>query len=341
MDQALQPLSTGAGVMLIAAVTAFFVGMVLAPAVIGLMRRLKAGQTILSYVDQHRDKQGIPTCGGWIFLIASTVATLAFGGWKSRMCLVALAVFFAYGVIGFLDDFIKIRFHRNLGLRAYQKILSQLAVAVIAALFAAKHLYVGTTITLPLVGTQWEMGYLFYPFAVIVFLAMSNGVNLTDGLDGLAATTGSVYMIGYGGIFLLAFLEAAESGDVLLQAELRGMLLFLGAIVGGLGAFLWHNAPKATVFMGDTGSLALGGAAAAVAIFSRNPLISILIGIMFVVSCISVIVQVIVFKLRKKRVFLMAPFHHHLELKGFAESKIVAFYGLATAVATAVAWLIV
>jgi phospho-N-acetylmuramoyl-pentapeptide-transferase len=325
---------------LAALVASFFIGMVLAPAFIRLSEKSHSGQSILSYVTQHKQKQGVPTMGGVVFILSAVATTLAFGGYRGTMTLVIMSILFAYGVIGFLDDFIKIKLKRNLGLRAYQKIISQLAIAVIAAFYCMKSGYIGAVVSVPAAAVKWNLGVWYVPFAAFVFIAMSNSVNLTDGLDGLAGTTNAIYFSFFFVIIALLAEQAAEDGNILYETELKYLAVFAASLIGGLMAFLWHNAYKAKMIMGDTGALALGGAAAAIALFVKNPLIGALIGVMFVTSAVSVIVQVASFKLRGKRVFLMSPFHHHLELKGYGETKIVAFYGIITAIAGIVSMII-
>jgi len=326
---------------LISVVAAFFLGMLAAPMFIKLALRTRSSQTILSYVEHHNTKKDTPTMGGSVFLLAAIAVSLLLGGVRSTLCTVMILIFFAYGCIGFLDDFIKVKLNRNMGLRAYQKIISQLAVAVIAAFFCAKSPYIGTAIKLPVIGGAWEMGNWYIPFAAFVFIAMSNAVNLTDGLDGLAGSTTIGYMITFAVIIGLSLYDAIDNGNTLLAGELQKLFVFIGALIGSLLAFLWFNSYKAKFFMGDTGSLALGGVAGAIALFVRNPLIGAVVGIMYVVSCVSVVIQVAVYKLKGKRVFLMSPFHHHLELKGYNETKIVAFYGIVTAIAGVVSLIII
>lgn len=318
---------------LAALLTAFILGMIIAPLFIRLSQKSHASQTILSYVEQHSSKKNTPTMGGTVFILASVIVTLAFGGYKSSMATVAMLIFFGYGVIGFLDDFIKIKLKRNLGLRAYQKIVSQLAIALIAAFYCKRSPFIGTAIELPFTDGMWELGVWYVPLAAFVFISLTNSVNLTDGLDGLAGTTNVIYLAVFTVIIASLFTEAIANGMTLYSNELFYLSVFSCSLIGALMAFLWFNSYKARFFMGDTGSLALGGAAAAIALFVKNPLISVLIGVMFVISSITVILQVASFKTRGKRVFLMAPFHHHLELKGFNESKVVAFYGIITAAA--------
>lgn len=319
----------------------FAVGVIIAPPVIYLIKKLKARQTILTYVSQHKDKEGIPTMGGIIFLVPAIIFYFAFAKGQNRLSFVALAVTLAYGLIGGLDDAIKVIFKRNLGLKAYQKIISQLVIAVLATVFAYKNGYVGSQIYIPVIKQYVETGWFYIPFTVIAYIATTNCVNLTDGLDGLAGSTVVLYLSVVFVIIAGIYLESVDSGKTLYEQETYNLLVFITALAGGITAFLVFNSHKAKIFMGDTGSLALGGAVASVAVFIKNPLIIATIGIMFVMSGISVIIQVISFKLRKKRVFLMAPLHHHFEMKGLNESKIVSLYSVITVVAGAVTLLII
>lgn len=327
--------------LLIGFLSTFFIAMVLAPIVIKIAKSLKAQQSILEYVGQHDLKAGTPTFGGLIFLGAVSVVIGIFGGYRYALCRTSTVVFLAYGAIGFLDDFLKVRWKNNKGLKAYQKVVFQLGVALITAIFAYRSPYIGSKIALNFGFGEWDLGYFYIPFAVITFIAMSNGVNLTDGLDGLAGTTTIIYSITFTFLIIFEYLEAVKYGKTQYASELKYLTLLTLSVIGGVLAFLWFNNHKASIFMGDTGSLALGGYCASIALFIKNPLVSIIVGIMMVISCISVIVQVISFKVRGKRVFLMAPFHHHLELKGINESKIVGYYGIITLIAGAIALIIV
>ena len=319
----------------------FAVGVIIAPPVIYLIKKLKARQTILTYVSQHKDKEGIPTMGGIIFLVPAVIFYFVFARGQNRLSFVALAVTLAYGLIGGLDDAIKVIFKRNLGLKAYQKIISQLVIAVLATVFAYKNGYVGSQIYIPIIKQYVETGWFYIPFTIIAYIATTNCVNLTDGLDGLAGSTVVLYLSVVFIIIAGIYLESVDAGKTLYEQETYNLLVFITALAGGIAAFLVFNSHKAKIFMGDTGSLALGGAVASVAVFIKNPLIIATIGIMFVMSGISVIIQVISLKLRKKRVFLMAPLHHHLEMKGLNESKIVSLYSVITVVAGAVTLLII
>lgn len=287
---------------------AFAVTVALAPIVIYCSRKFKLRQTVLHYVSEHKSKSGTPTMGGIAFLIGSSLATLLFG--RSSLSLLCLVVFIGYGVIGFLDDYIKIKYKRNEGLKPYQKIVFQLLIAIIVSIAAYKR-----NIKISLIFDEFDFGLFAIPFNVFVFLAFTNSVNLTDGLDGLASTVTLISMTAMG-IIVGAF------GD--------GMNNFCLAIAGGVAGFLIYNCFPAKIFMGDTGSLALGGAFAAVTVYSGQALCAVMCGAMFVWTAMSVIIQVLHFKCTKRRVFKMAPFHHHLQESGLHENRIVAIYGAIT-----------
>lgn len=321
--------------LLLSVLVGFAVTALLSRPVIAFAKRAKASQTILFYVDKHEGKKGTPTMGGIAFLAGVTAAVLVFG--RRKLAIVALCVTLGYGLIGFLDDFIKIRLKRNLGLRAYQKIIGQLGIAAIVTAFCYTSGAIGSAVRVPFTDLYVDFGWAYIPFCAFVFIAMTNAVNLTDGLDGLVAGSGSIYFAAFGVMIAIAAVAAADDGMTVLSEEYSAMGVFAFAYFGALMAFFWFNSNPASVFMGDTGSLATGGAAACVAVFSQNALFAPIVGIMFVVSCISVILQVLHFKRTGKRIFLMAPFHHHLEYKGIKESKIVSCYAVITLVAATVA----
>ena len=308
------------------------VSLIAAPFAVRALRRLKAGQTVLGYVTQHEHKTGTPTMGGVIFLLPLVAVSAAEG---TAFALVALALTLGYAALGFLDDLIKIRFRRNLGLKAYQKIVGQLGLAAIAAYFCFAHPAVGTKISLPFGAGEGDLGWGIIPFVMLVYVATTNSVNLTDGLDGLAATTSAGYFLTFAVFTFLAFSDTADAGEGERAEELFSLAAFSVSLFGGLLGYLVFNSNPAAVMMGDTGSLGLGAAAASVAAFSRAELLLPLAGIMFVWSSISVILQVISFRLTGRRVFLMAPFHHHLEMKGFSEPRISALYLVVTLAAGA------
>lgn len=312
---------------ILAIIISFFISLILSPLIIKWTKKLKFGQNILSYVENHKSKQGTPTMGGIIFIISSIIATFCLIRDSFSICLVAMSVFFAFGVLGFLDDFIKIKFKRNLGLRAYQKVIGQLAISVLIGIFVYKNASIGTSIILPFSDISLDLGIFIIPFIIFIFIATTNSVNLTDGLDGLAGGTSLVYLIGMSVIVLLY----GGNLDNLAMVEQKNLLIFVFAVVGGLLGFLIFNSHPASIFMGDTGSLALGSVVALVGCFTRLDLYIPLIGLMFVMSTVSVIIQVLHYKRTKKRVFLMAPLHHHFEKKGMYETKIVTIYIIITA----------
>ena len=305
---------------------AFLLAAIIAYPVLTLMRKLKAGQTVLVYVDKHAGKSGTPTMGGVIFLAAAILTCAIFGGMDYSFCAVACATAAAYALLGFLDDFIKIKFKRNLGLRAYQKAALQLAVALIVGFFCLNNPLIGGEFVIPFLDATVNFGVWTVPFVVFVFLATTNGVNLTDGMDGLAGSVSCVFF-GVMAILLAVSSVSFDTGGMITYAEeYFNLALFSFSLFGALLAYLIFNVFPAKIFMGDTGSLALGGAVACVAAFSKNSLLIPLVGVMFVVSVVSVILQVARFKLTRKRFFLMAPYHHHLQMKGMSEPRIVCVY---------------
>lgn len=298
---------------------AFVLSFVFCFLLIPLLKKIRAGQNVLSYVKEHRKKSGTPTMGGLAFILASVISAFLFLPKFSRTTLVTLVVGLAYMFVGLLDDFLKLQRKQNLGLTAKQKIVFQVLVAFFASVYAWR---AGLTkITLPFLKTEFDIGWGIIPVSVFVFLATVNCVNLTDGLDGLAA--------GVCAPFFLFF------GIVLSESEI-GLSITSIAITGALVGYLIFNSSPASVFMGDTGSLSLGGFAACVGVFSGAFLYIALVGIAFVVSGASVIAQVVYFKATGgKRIFKMSPFHHHLQQSGYSESKIsYGYFALTLAMAT-------
>ena len=288
---------------------AFVASFLLILIILPLLKKLKAGQYILGYVKEHKSKSGTPTMGGLSFIVAIIIVGLCACGFQNGEVNLTLAVTAGYMIVGFLDDFLKIYRKENEGLKPYQKIIFQLAIATVAAL----HCYFNklTKINVPFGGISWDIGWGIIPLVLFIFIATVNCVNLTDGLDGLAGGTGLAYLLIFG---ILLFIQNSD------------LSLLCFAATGAISAFLLFNTNKAAIFMGDTGSLALGGFISCVSIFSGNSLYIPIVGIMFVLSGISVIVQVIYYKRTRKRVFLMAPIHHHFQMKGNSESKIAFSY---------------
>ncbi len=305
---------------------AFFFTLVISPLIISMMKREKIKQTILHYVDNHQLKNGTPTMGGIIFLIAITIVSLICFDGRSSYAKMSVYVLLAYGIVGFLDDFIKFKFKRNLGLKAYQKILFQLLVSVFIGFFVYRNL--GGVIIIPFTNKIVDIGFWIIPFVVLIYLASTNAVNLTDGLDGLAASTTLIFMLS----FLVLQLIFVDNGIIALNIstadEVKNISTLSVVGAGVILCFLLFNCFPAKIFMGDTGSLALGSLIASVSIFSGMELYLPLLGIVFVVSAVSVILQVAYYKLTKKRIFLMAPLHHHFEKKGVHEVRITFCYSL-------------
>lgn len=304
---------------IISVLTAFSLTIITGFLLIPLLKKLKAGQPILKYVKEHECKGGTPTMGGLFFVLSSILAFLIINRDNQKSINLSLVITISYMIIGFLDDFLKIKLKKNEGLKPYQKIIFQLAVAIIAGVFVyINGLYY---YHLPYLKKTVSLGIISLPLTILIFLAITNSVNLTDGLDGLASNTSLAYLI------VIAFLIYMQTKN-----QSNAYITLSCCFIGGLLAFLVFNTNKASVFMGDTGSLALGGLIGSVSIFTENSLFIPLLGIMFVVSSISVIMQVVYYKRTKKRIFLMAPLHHHFQKKGLSESKISYLYFIITLV---------
>lgn len=302
-------------ICLCAVLLSFALSLFLCAAEMPFLKRM-GGQHILVYVEEHKKKEGTPTMGGLAFVPAAVIAAVVCARGADKPFWVAFAVGLGYLVVGFLDDFLKKRRGSNLGLRAYQKVFFQLGVAVIASVYCCMEGM--TTLRIPYTQFAFDIGWWMLPLGIFVFVATVNGVNLTDGLDGLA-----------GGVSAVFFLALALLLGV--QGESGALSLLCLCLVGAIAAYLTFNTSRASLFMGDTGSLSLGGFAASAALFSGNALVIPILGIMFVLSSISVILQVIYYKKTGRRIFLMAPLHHHFQKKGYSEAKIAYVYALATA----------
>lgn len=326
--------------LIYAILLSFTVSLLLGPVTIPILRRLKFGQMVRDDGPQtHLSKAGTPTMGGVIILLAVVLTCLALFSGPVEYLLLAVLVTLGYGLVGFLDDFIKVIRKRSMGLRAYQKIIGQLGLAIVVAVFAYNDPGIGSRLIIPFTGIEWDMGVWFIPFTVFVVLAVVNGVNLTDGLDGLAAGVTLINTLTLGILYAVFIAASQASGQTLLADNLRNMLVFAGAVTGACLGFLRFNTYPARVFMGDTGALALGGALSVLAIMLRVTLLIPVMGLMFVLSDVSVVLQVGSYKLRKKRIFKMAPLHHHFELKGNPETKVVAMYMLVTTITCLIALL--
>ncbi|QXM05811.1 phospho-N-acetylmuramoyl-pentapeptide-transferase [Crassaminicella indica] len=293
-------------------ITSFLITLILGPIVIPILHRLKVGQSIRDEGPKsHMQKSGTPTMGGLIMITAICVTTLTSGN-VNRDLYVILFATISFGLIGFIDDFIKVVLKRNLGLKAYQKLIGQITVAIIIAVYQSSISEYGTKILVPFINEEWDLGILYIPFIVTVMVATANSVNLTDGLDGLAA-----------GVTLIV---SAFFSLVAINLGYSSIAAFCGALTGACLGFLRFNAHPAKVFMGDTGSMALGGAIAAIAILMNLTLLIPIVGGIYFAEALSVILQVTSFKLTGKRIFRMSPLHHHFELKGWKETKVVIVF---------------
>ncbi|MBO5345093.1 MAG: phospho-N-acetylmuramoyl-pentapeptide-transferase [Clostridia bacterium] len=313
-------------------VFAFLVTLVISPFVISMIKREKIKQVILNYVEAHSGKSGTPTMGGIIFLISISIVSMICFKAESSLAKMTILIFLAYGVVGFLDDFIKFKFKRNLGLRAYQKIVFQLAISLIVGFFVYYSNLVGSTLVVPFSNRMIDIGWGIIPLVSIVYLASTNAVNLTDGLDGLASSTTFSYMLSFVALMVVLLVSGFAGANEIVLDETKNLMLVAAVTAGAMLSFLIFNCFPAKIFMGDTGSLALGSLVASVAVFSKTSLYIPILGIMFVLSAVSVMLQVAYYKLTKRRIFLMAPLHHHFEKKGVHEVRITICYAFVTVI---------
>ncbi len=333
-----------------ASLTALFISIVLGPWLIRKLREFQIGQHIREEGPQsHQKKAGTPTMGGVLIIISIVVPTLLWANLRNPYVWIAMFGLVSYGAIGFYDDYKKVRQMRNLGLTARKKlslqVLAALAVGFFLLVLHAKGLY-STTMNVPffkqfrpgmliesLLPNPWTYPFaflFFYGFVALVLVACSNAVNLTDGLDGLAI---GLMIIASGAMTVLTYVSGhAQFSNYLDLARLAGaseLTIFCGAMTGASLGFLWYNAHPAEIFMGDVGSLSLGGGLGVVAVLIKQEILLIFIGGVYVIETLSVILQVGSFKLRGKRIFKMAPLHHHFEALGWQEAKIITRFWIA------------
>jgi len=312
-----------------ASLTAFLITLLAGPIIIEWLKKLNFGQNIRrehveSLYNLHKHKQGTPTMGGILIILAITVSNLLWADMLNQYILLTLGSFLWLGFVGFADDYIKVVKKRNLGLTPKMKLISQAILGIVISAYVIFFTEIPTALSVPFVKHFiLNMGIFYIMFVILVIMSSSNAVNLTDGLDGLAIGCTLIAAITY---CILSYVTGNfKFADYLNVFYLPGsgeLAIFCASMVGaGLG-FLWFNSYPANVFMGDTGSLALGGALGVVAVFIKKELLLFLVGGIFVIEALSVVLQVIWFKTTKKRLFLMAPIHHHFQLLGWAESKI-------------------
>ena len=302
----------------IPALIAFFITLILGPGLIKFLHRLKFGQFIREEgPESHLKKSGTPTMGGILFLIGILAGSAFFINDYPRIIPI-LFVTLGFGLIGFLDDYIKVVMKRNLGLTPAQKMLGQIFITAIFAFYMVNYSGLGTDILIPFTGGKMlHLGLLYIPLLFFVVLGTVNGANFTDGLDGLASSVTTLIAV-----FLTVIAVASD-------ANVHPVIC---AVIGALLGFLCFNTHPAKVFMGDTGSLALGGFVVSTAYMLRLPLFLPVVAFIYFVEVLSVIIQVTYYKRTKKRIFKMAPIHHHFELSGWPETKVVSIFSIVTAV---------
>jgi len=312
---------------------AFFSGILIGPLIIPFLKKLKFGQYIREEgPEAHKSKAGTPTMGGVIFLASLTISTVVsctfIDDIDVKNTLAILLATLAFGLIGFLDDFIKVVMKRNLGLRAYQKMGLQILASFGFAFYLQEYTHIGTDILIPFtVGKTIDLGVVFIPFVMFVMIGTANGSNFTDGLDGLATSVTIPIAI------FFALMSIREDKDVEVVAF---------AFAGALLAFLIFNTYPARVFMGDTGSLALGGFVSSIAFVLKMPIIIVVVAFIYFFEVVSVMLQVVYFKATHgKRLFKMAPIHHHFELCGFAETQVVCAFCVITVILCMLAYVII
>ncbi|MDC7228555.1 MAG: phospho-N-acetylmuramoyl-pentapeptide-transferase [Spirochaetales bacterium] len=310
-----------------AAVTALFVSFLFGPKIIRALRTFKLGQMVRTDGPQsHLHKSGTPTMGGLIMILAILVSSLLWQDLRNPYVWIGLISLVGFGLVGFIDDYLKITRKSTEGLHARFKLAGQIAISLIIVLFLYFNGNDHTTLLyLPFFKNPvLDLGVLYIPFGVFILVAWTNAVNLTDGLDGLA--TGLVIMVGIAFVILTYITGRADFASYLqipYLPESSELPVFCFGIVGAAVGFLWFNSHPAEVFMGDTGSLALGGVLGVISLMIKKEVLMVIIGGVFVLEAVSVIIQVISFKTTGRRVFKMAPLHHHFELNGWAETKVV------------------
>jgi phospho-N-acetylmuramoyl-pentapeptide-transferase len=320
--------------VLLAGLAAMIVSILAGPRFIAFLRRREYGQHIREEGPQsHVAKQGTPIMGGLLTIGVAAAAYLAF----ARYTVPAVTVLFvaiACGLIGFIDDFIKLTHRRSLGLNGRWKLLL-LGLITVGVGLAARHQDLPTNVYIPGVG-HLELSWAWYGLLFLVIAGAANGVNLTDGVDGLAAGTGIIALFTYTAMNVIAWIRSGPPGH---RFETKLDLAIVGAaLIGGAIGFLWYNAFPAEVFMGDTGSMAIGGALAGFAIMTKTIFLLLLIGGIFAIEALSVILQVFSFRYWGRRIFLMAPIHHHFDLKGWSETKIMVRFWIVTGLLCAAAF---
>ncbi len=313
-----------------AAITAFLLSVIIGPYIIRKLKEFKIGQTVYredapDLYKHHKQKEGTPTMGGVIIVGSLIISTLLWGNLTNIYLLLAVFSTILLAAVGFKDDYLKLIYKNSKGLPAKKKFFGQVVVGLVIGIYVVFfNPDIPTKLDIPFFKDKaLELGIFYVFFVMVVIIGSSNAVNLTDGLDGLAVGCTTMVALTYSLMsYLAGNINFSNYLNIFYIPGSGELTVFCAALVGSSLGFLWFNSYPATVFMGDTGSLAIGGAIGVVAVFIRKELLLLLVGGIFVAEALSVILQVASFKIRKKRIFLMAPLHHHFQLKGWPESKI-------------------
>ena len=302
---------------LIPVLVSFLVAVIIGPSVIGMLKKLKAGQTEREEgLESHQKKTGTPTMGGLIFLIPFFIIGILYGA-AHKEVIPVLILTFGFGLIGFIDDYIKVVKKHNLGLRAWQKIVGQLIIVVVFALYVEKFTDLSLAMKVPFTNIMLDFGFWNIPILLFIALGTANGTNFTDGVDGLCASVTAVVA----GFFAIAGMATGATGAEVMSSAMMGALL----------GYLVYNVYPGKVMMGDTGSLAIGGFVTGIAYVMQMPIFIVIVGFIYALEVVSVIMQVSYFKITHgKRIFRMAPIHHHFEKGGWSETKVVNVFTTVT-----------
>ena len=316
--------------VLIAGLLAMVAAVVIGPKFIETLRARNLGQQIREEGPKsHVVKQGTPTMGGLLIVGSAVLPFLALSKYTAE-ALTVLFVTLGCAAIGFADDYLKLRRRHSLGLPGRWKMILLVAVTIGTAILLHRTASFHTSLYLPVIGQDLDLHVLYYPFLFVVIAGTVNGVNFTDGIDGLAAGTGMIALLTFLAIAGISWLRSGAPGER--SSTYLDLATLAAALIGGTIGFLWYNAHPAEVFMGDTGSMALGGAIAGFAVVTGTEILLLLIGGIFFIEVLSLIIQVVSFKRTGRRVFLMAPIHHHFEMKAWSETKIMVRFWIVCAI---------
>lgn len=311
----------------VAMLSVFILTLICGKIFIPILRKHKFGQTERDDGPQsHLKKTGTPTMGGIIFLIPMTIMALVLCKGSFDSVILCIIATLGFAAVGFLDDEIKISRKRSLGLKAYQKIVGQFGIAILFAFFCYKCPFVGSEVYIPFTDITVDLGIWYIPLNIFVMIAVVNSTNLTDGIDGLLSSVTLVSACGTGAIIFLLISSGLYEVSSYALINTKNLLMYCGVLMGGCMGFLMFNSNPAKVFMGDCGSMGIGGAIAALCILMKMPFLLIISGGIYLVESLSDIIQVTSYKLTKKRVFKMAPIHHHFELLGMSETQVVTMF---------------